>query len=349
MIFYSRLGCLLLVMICSSKAVGAAESGLDRLRDAVHRRDVTVKSGHLTLLIQRKSSGQETPTYEAHFEMWFDKSQLRSDQLLSHDARDTKCYGCYEENKFVDYNSTPRPDGGVVMASVRDEKYLNATDKVILPRYIGLVPTFFQTASQFPIEGVLTAREGTKVMSSEASLRGVQCQMLEWDAIYPRTHFRCWSPLTAPEKIIQIEQEWMNGAVTIIERNVIEYAETAAIDNPIPHRVRYTRDLGSGVSEEEILEVTFIELNKPVPAITFSLSGIPGVTDKTPIQWVSDDPRPDTLGLLLWDGKNVVSARADNSKSSDLTVRPRWILWGNGALILGGVIIFLLRRRMRSL
>lgn len=328
-------------------STSAIANELQELRNKLESRDSAITSLHTFMTIQHRRHDPElasnSDATESVYEIWEEGSRRRGDLVKKNGYRSIDCFQCFDDNKFFDYDTDPSVEGRM-MVSVRDYKYISPSQKVIDSRHVGLFPTFARNTVSLTIAGVFSTETPNTVIVTKSELSGKPCHVIEWDAMYPATRMRCYLYDGLEHEVAKIQQEWTTGKIRFVETCVSQYDATDMVEVRLPKSVKYTQHINDRLVIDETLLLEVATLNQPITSKTFSLEGVPGLEPGTPVQWVSDDPRPEGLGEMIWNGTSVVTAQGPVKAAVPISPERKLFVYFNCALLFGGMALILFRR-----
>ena len=334
---------------CRSQTKSPPLTGKELLQKAIDAR-LKITSGEFVFTVKFTNNGRgKSVVFRQTVHTWFDHEQLRGDTLGAQ-GKQINCFGCYGKGSLVTYSTQAVPHGKMAV-TVQDEGDAILTEKVVDPRWVGLMPLSFGMAIHFHIETIYAVQKSSPATVTEVMMAGSPCLLVKWRPAYPPVEIWAWIDPGKDYSVVRVESHWKNYGVDIIETVRTRHKFFGAAGIWFPEEVVFEARAGDKVTSHETLSIEVKSLNQPIDAKIFSLAGIAEIKPDTPINWTSEKlSRPEAKGReMVWDGKSIVAADGDTDleKAGSNGSLVRLLIFANIALVLLAVLIFFGYKRFR--
>jgi hypothetical protein len=314
-----------------------------------------VRTAYVVLRRDYRSHKDPADNRKAEATIWMDGDRLRTDHVdhypgLGDQAgrRYIECFNCERPGHHLTYPEVPHVVGRLEPVPGGKFESVRAT---IDPRLIGYVPVTYGVLWHFRLDSYIGRADRSDPQLTREALNGVDCRVVRYTFVQGKVQVAIWfDPKRGhhPLRIVHAE----NGFRMAVD------VEPQPAGNGLwyPKTVRFTEHVGGKLAIEEVVEVTEVRLNEPIPADTFMLRGM-GIADGTHFSVYGTKP---TERSWVWTGGQLVplaKLEAERERREGVpnpepvplvsTARPRYWLYAVAAGLVVAAVPFL-RRAARS-
>jgi hypothetical protein len=325
-------------------------------RVLAHRRAIKSGQVELTSTAWLKRRSADEITYRRTTTVWFDGKRIRGDRIRPYDQTRPGADGstfrevsCFADGKHFFYTDVVPPGGGSVVVHITDraKKEKDPLWQVVDPRLIGLAPDASTELTKYHDEFVLLRKDRQPPELGEDVVSGLPAYRLT----YRRMDHYVYKYWVVPERgfsVVKLEETRPDGSLESRLECEIELHQKSGEWFPKSAKFERLPSPRGGTRYGEELAVTVVQLNEPVADEVFTLKGM----DIPKGQHVSSEGN-DTVGGLIWNGKEVVAAEArlelPPDQDSSATGAQRWYLAASLFLaVLASVAIWKVMPQRRS-
>lgn len=314
-----------------------------------------IMQGSAKVTVSEFTAAGKQPDFRLEANIWFDRDRLRIDRI-QHGTETTSgyrmidCRHCEKNGYYLNWEELQLPGErlAVSLKPIRAEDPLTQTPLWDL-RILGMVPVSFMTSHHFTLDSAIGyVNKKATTLTSE-----LYHDELCWRLSYDRpdgSRVSIWFQPSKGNGVARITAEGKDREGKPW-RNVVESDLRLSGGQAIwfPHRCEFTYESNGSMIQKEIVELTDVVLNKPIPSEIFTIAGM-NIRDGTPIH--SPLYPPDKDGS--WYVENGVPVKKPHSwlVPGQIVVtekrKPRWAIYvGITAGVAGVVLVgyYLLRRR----
>lgn len=276
-------------------------------------------------------------SYRVEGQIWFDGERVRVDRTQFGGVKEAsgyrmiECRHCEKKGYFLYWDELEIP-GQVLVVSlkpIRAGDPLTNTPLWDLP-VLGMVPTMFTTLTNFQLDSVVgNPNREAPTVTSEQYLNEL-CWRVDYRRASDQTRVSIWFQPSKGNGVARILSEGKDPDGKPWRADIeSDLRKSAGQGIWFPHRCVFTQENDGVLTHKEVVELTDVVLNDPIPEEVFTISGM-NIRDGTPIS--SPLYRTDKEGS--WYVENGVPVKKPNEglpvagKAVVTTKRkPRWVIY----------------------
>jgi len=331
----------------------ASAPSVDELEKAALQQRRAIVRGSANLKSMEYKNGSATAHAGFIMKLWLEPSKSRRDLWWlkgaeEKSARQIDCRNCERNGYNVLWDETELPSGTIVVSFVKMGPEYNSPQRKLLDlRMLGLVPVHVNSLTGFHLESYLTRTDRDKPTVKRDVWKGQECWLIQYVDVW-KSNIHIWICPQKGNSVVRMisEDKGRDGVLWLssIESTVESVGRSGLW---FPSLCVFERIRDGKPDAREVLEITDLSLNEPIPPEVFSLAGM-DIKDGTTISGVPE------LGSWHWkDGqiqRNTAAPRFPGAISSESTWR-KWVAWiGVGAALLSACffVLYIARRRRNT-